>query len=84
MTLQELKERISENAVPDRRYSLNDGIKIGAYILINNYGTWEYFYLDEKGNREDNRFFSSDSQAFEFLWKKLEYALSIMRQKKIS
>jgi hypothetical protein len=38
-------------------YCIDDGLKSNAYILYKNYLKWEFFYLDEKGNRNDYQIF---------------------------
>ncbi len=81
MNLEDLKEKLSVNNIPLRWYSLNDGLKPDACILMENYGVWEFFYLDEKGNRLDMRFFYSAEEAYEFLWKKMENQLRIFKGK---
>jgi hypothetical protein len=76
MTLLELKDKLYRNNVPDHWYSLDDGLKPDACILYKNYAVWEYFYLDEKGGRNDIRAFNNEEQAFDHLWEKMAYQLS--------
>lgn len=77
MNLIELKDKLYWNNVPERWYSLNDGLKPDACILYKNYSTWEFFYLDEKGGRNDVHFFKNDEEAYNYLWKKMKYQLEI-------
>ena len=72
MTLKEFEEKVRVNKVPDRLYSLDHGLKPDAYILYKNYSKCEFFYLDERGNRNSYKEFTNDEDAYEFLWKKLE------------
>ena len=81
MDLQELREKLIENNVPGRWYSLNEGLKPDACILFENYWVCEFFYLDEKGNKFDMRVFKNSEEAFEFLWKKMEKQLRIFKNK---
>lgn len=67
MTIEELKIKLSNNNVPERWYSLDDGLKPDAFILLKNYSKWEYFYLSEKGDRSELRLFHSDSEAYDHL-----------------
>ncbi|MDI3322370.1 hypothetical protein [Pinibacter soli] len=81
MNLIELKDKLYWNNVPERWYSLNEGLKADACILYKNYSTWEFFYLDERGERHDYRIFNNDDEAFDFLWKKMEYQLAVFKIK---
>ena len=71
MTLNILKENIKTWKVPSSLYSINEGLKPNAYVLVENYGNWEFFYLDEKGERKDYNFWKDSNEAYEYLWKKL-------------
>ena len=75
MTIQELKHNIKLNNIPDRLYSLNEGLKPDAYIIFENYSKWEYYYLDERGNQIDKLEFNNSSDAYDYLWSKLEIEL---------
>jgi hypothetical protein len=77
MNLIELKDKLYWNNVPERWYSLNDGLKPDACILYKNYSIWEFFYLDEKGGRHDNKIFDKDEDAYKYLWGKMKYQLQI-------
>lgn len=79
MDLNELKKRLYKSNVPERWYSIDEGLKPDACILYKNYSKWEFFYLDEKGNRTDYRIFDNDDEAYEYLWKKMEYQLKIFK-----
>ena len=82
MNLTELKIKLQENNVPERWYSLDDGLKPDACILYKNYSVWEFFYLDERGGRNDHKIFKIEEDAFEYLWQKMEYQLRIFRAAK--
>jgi len=82
MKLTELKQRIVLNEIPDRWYSINDGLKTNACIIYHNYKIWEYFYLDEKGQRHDSKPFINAEDAYDHLWIKLEDQLSVFRPHK--
>jgi hypothetical protein len=77
MTLSELKQKIHDNNVPERWYSLDNGLKPDACILYRNYSVLEFFYLDEKGEKHDLKIFKKDDEAYDHLWAKLEYQLRI-------
>lgn len=71
MTVEELKQNIISWNVPGSLFSINEGLKPNAYVLFENYGKWEFFYLDEKGQRMDYKVFYHSSDAYDYLWKKL-------------
>ncbi|WP_343304488.1 hypothetical protein AAHN97_23155 [Chitinophaga niabensis] len=71
----ELKDKLYWNNIPEYWYSLDEGLKPDACILYKNYSKWEFFYLDEKGERHDYRTFDCDAEAYEYLWGKMEYQL---------
>lgn len=79
MTLDELKNKLHWGNVPERWYSLDDGLKPGAYILYKNYSKWECFYLDEKGERVDYEIFQDDQSAYDYLWARMEYQLRVFK-----
>ncbi len=81
MSLLELVDKLYWSNVPKRWYSLNEGLKPDACILYKNYSTWEFFYLDERGERHDYRLFNNEEEAFEHLWKKMKYQLEIFKMK---
>jgi hypothetical protein len=79
MLLSELKSKLYENNVPDRSYSLNEGLKSDAIVIYKNYSKWECFYLDERGGKHDFRIFESDGDAYSYLWEKMEYQLNVFK-----
>jgi hypothetical protein len=60
---------------------LDDGLKPTAHILYKNYSKWEYFYLDERGGRNDLRIFYDEVEAFDYLWERIEYNFQIFKIK---
>jgi hypothetical protein len=70
MKLEE-KGLIARFEIPDRWYSINEGLKPDALILYKNYSLWEFFYLEEKGDRLDFKVFKNEEDAYEHLWNKL-------------
>lgn len=77
----ELKDKLYWGNVPERWYSLNEGLKPDAYILCKNYFKWESFYLDERGERHDYRIFDNEQDAYDYLWKKMKYQLDVFKIK---
>ncbi|WCT13692.1 hypothetical protein [Mucilaginibacter jinjuensis] len=80
MDLDELKNKIKVNNIPDRWYSIDDGLKPDACIIYRNHSIWEYFFLDEKGERHDLMFFNNELDAYDHIWKKLEYQQRIFKR----
>lgn len=80
MNLEELKAKIIDNRVPESWYSIDDGLKPDACILYKNHSIWEYFYMDEKGDRHDFSFFYKEEEAFDHLWEKLESQLPFLKR----
>jgi hypothetical protein len=72
MTLEGLKQKLSENNIPTNLYSIDDGLKPNAYILYKNYSQWEFFFLDEKGDRNNFKIFYNEEEAFDYFWNKIE------------
>ena len=53
MNIADLVKKLDEIGVPKRYYSINGDLLPDMYILNKIYGKWEYFYYDEKGNKND-------------------------------
>ena len=77
MDIQELKNKLMEIGVPNYYYSINGNISSDTYILNKVYNYWEFFYLDERGGRNDYQRFDNERDAcvymFEALKKEIEY-----------
>lgn len=56
MDLLELKDRLHWANIPDRWYSLNEGLKPDACILYKNYSRWEFFIWMKKAGGMTLRF----------------------------
>ena len=76
MNLQDLVEKLKINNIPESLYSIEQGLKPNSYILSKNYSTWEYFYLDEKGDRIDKRTFNDEGKACDYFWNKIKVEMS--------
>lgn len=80
MTIGELKNNIALYKIPSRWYSIDEGLKPDACILYKNYSYWEYFYLEEKGDRRDLKLFQKEEDAYDYLWQKLLYLNKIFNK----
>lgn len=81
MKKEELEKLIYLSNVPERWYRINDGLEPDAYIIFKNYSIWEYFYLDEKGSRNECLFFTNEEDAYDQLWEDLKYLLKVYQIK---
>ena len=79
MIRKELNKKLYEHNVPERWYSINEGLKPDACILYKNYLKWEFFYLNERGEKHDYKIFHNEEDAYDYLWKKMEYQLRIFK-----
>lgn len=68
----ELIEKLNGEKIPSSWYSINGNLSSDIYILRKVYEFWEFFYVDERGNQNnDYRRFDNESDACEFLLEKL-------------
>ncbi len=63
MNIADLVKKLDEIGVPKRYYSINGDLLPDMYILNKIYGKWEYFYYDEKGNKNDYKSFDAENSA---------------------
>ena len=61
MTRQELEEKLDKIGYLNR-YSLDGSLCPDHRILYKNYSVWEYFYIDERGNRTPPKLFTSEEK----------------------
>lgn len=64
----ELKQRLDKLEVNPDFYSLEGDLLPDRIVLYQNYHRWEVFYFDEKGNRDNEKVFSSEKEACEYLY----------------
>jgi hypothetical protein len=69
MDIVELKKELNKIGVNPNRYSLNGSLDWDKIILYKNYSKWEVFYLDERGERNDEKIFNSEEDACLFIYK---------------
>jgi hypothetical protein len=68
MTIKILKEKLELLGINKERYSLSGDLYPDCIILFENYSKWEVFYLDEKDGRNDERNFSTESEACIYIY----------------
>jgi len=67
MDKKELKLQLEKLKVYPGYYSLDGDIMPDRIVLYQNYHRWEVFYFDERGNRENERVFMSESDACNYI-----------------
>ena len=73
----ELKKTLDSFGVDPRTYSLDRELIPDSIILRNSYHTWEVFYLDEKGGRNNEKVFTSEQEACLHIYSLLKEAKEI-------
>lgn len=68
MNISRLKKKLIELAVNPNYYSLDGSLKADAIVLCNNYGIWNSFYIDERGNKHDELNFPTEKEACEYVY----------------
>jgi hypothetical protein len=69
MDIFHLLKELERREVPKRYYSINGDLSSDIHVLNQLYGKWEYFYFDEKGNRNNYHTFDNENDACEYLLK---------------
>lgn len=64
----ELKRSLDEMGVNPGFYSLDGELLPDRIVLYPNYDIWEVFYFDERGNRDRQRMFASESDACQYIY----------------
>jgi hypothetical protein len=83
MTINKLKEKLYDLEISEKEYSLNGELIFDAINLCKNYSTWEVFYFDEKGNRENEKNFDNEDDACKYVLKLFKDAKEIEQKFKI-
>ena len=77
MNKQQLKKNLDQLGIRETSYSLEGDLIPGRMIIFNSYNEWQVFLFDERGNRDQERVFSSESDACYYLFKRLKSAKEI-------
>jgi hypothetical protein len=64
----ELKLNLDQLNVAPERYSLYGELNPDAIILFQNYDQWQVFYFDERGGRNNERIFKSETEACSYIY----------------
>ena len=70
-----LIKKLDAIGVPKRYYVINGSLLTDTYVLNQVYGKWEYFYFDERGNKNDYQTFNSENDACMHMFGVLENEL---------
>lgn len=68
MNRKELKQKLDELKVYPGFYSLDGELLPDRIVLYYNYAKWEVFYFDERGNRDKENLFFSESDACNYIY----------------
>jgi hypothetical protein len=68
MNREELKHKLDELNVYPGFYSLEGELLPDRIVLYHNYVKWEVFYFDERGNRDMEKVFFSESDACNYIY----------------
>lgn len=79
MNIQQLEQTLQGLGVKERNFSVSGNSKPDAIILNHYLAIWEVFYFDERGGRNDEKKFSTESDACEEM---LNRFLSLIETKK--
>ncbi|HCJ09249.1 MAG TPA: hypothetical protein DHV96_13090 [Lachnospiraceae bacterium] len=72
MNVKELIIKLDEEKIPQRWYSINGNLSSDIYVLRQVYDYWEFFYVDERGNQNnDYRRFKNEEDACNYLLEQL-------------
>lgn len=69
MNVSELQKELVTLNIPKRRYVINDSYPADIHVLQQNYNKWEYFYFDERGQRNDYKTFKTEDEACKYMLK---------------
>ena len=68
MNKNELQKKLDILGVDSCQYSLDGGLNRDCLILYHSYHDWNVFYFDERGGRNNERTFHSESDACEYIF----------------
>jgi hypothetical protein len=81
MKIEDFNLKIEKHKMPNSWYSINDGMKFNASILLDNKTYWESFYYDEKGETNNLHLFSNEDEALDYLWGEIEDMIKLYHYK---
>ena len=82
MNIETFRKKAIVNKIPESWYSINNGVKFNACILVDNKSYWESFYFDEKGETHNLHLFSNEEEVLDYLWKQIERMMLLYKWNK--
>ena len=67
-----LKKLLNDAGVYPSLYSLNGDLLPDKVVLYHSYNEWRVFYFSERGNKENEKIFYSESEACEYMYQYLK------------
>jgi hypothetical protein len=64
----ELKTKLDSLGINENFYSLDGQPLPDRIVLYQSYDNWNVFYFDERGNRNDEAAFASESEACQYIY----------------
>ena len=80
MNRNELKYKLDKLNVFTGFYSLEGDLLPDRIVLFHNYYIWEVFYFDERGNRDNEKVFSSENEACEYIYEHFKQQKAIEKK----
>ena len=80
MTKGDLKEKLDLLGINPFNYSLDGELKFDAIVLYGSYNNWEVFYFDERGKKDQEKKFWSESDACDYMYKLFRDAKEIQEK----
>lgn len=68
MNKNKLKYKLDNLNIYRGYYSLEGELLPDRIVLFQNFDIWEVFYFDERGNRNNEKVFTSESEACEYIY----------------
>ncbi|MBV1910613.1 MAG: hypothetical protein KUG78_15025 [Kangiellaceae bacterium] len=65
MNIAEAKAKLEQLGINNNSYSMDDSTANEKYCVFDNYGKWSVYY-SERGNRNNEKIFDSESDALEY------------------
>lgn len=72
MNREELRENLQALGINKSLFSLNGDLLPDRVVLYHSYNNWLVFYFDERGNRNDERVFTSEDEACRYIFERFK------------
>jgi hypothetical protein len=72
MNIKELRLKLEDLKIPKRYYSLKKELFPDRFYLVKeDNGIWEFYYLDERGGKNEYKSFAFEENACKYFYKKI-------------